>query len=187
MCRHNADGKRQRALVLGAEGPLRREPLAARKPGSRADAGDGFAFSLESDRPFGRAVEQRHVFRQIGNLLPGLSRVESARKDEDANRFLVELLEAVDQSEAGRQAVVSFEERVARQQHEIDAAFEGHADEPFKAARVASCTTDATRGGRGNVSPIASSRRMFAACRKRNGSKGMGGASLRPGQRGAEV
>ena len=124
----NGSGRR----VIGAQGSLGRKALAARKPGSRAEAGDGFAFALEGDGPFGRAVEQRHVFRQIGNLLPGLGRVEAARKDEDANRFLMKLLESVDEGEAGWQAVVGFDERVARQQHEINAAFEGHADEPFE-------------------------------------------------------
>ena len=187
VCRHDADGKWKRALVLGAQGSLGREAFAARQPGSRAEAGDGFAFALERDRPFGRAVEQRHVFRQIGNLLPGFGRVEAARKDEDANRFLMELLESVDEGEAGRQAVVGFDERVARQQHEIDAPFEGHADEPFEGGprRVLHNRRHPRRQGERLSNRIveADIRRVQKAQRfKRHGR-----SLPSPGQRGAEV
>ncbi len=150
--RQNADGKRHGALALGPQLALgRSRPFAMGKTRRGGDACDRLALAFERHGSLRRGVEERHVLGQIGNLLPGLRRVEGPGKDEDANGLLGKLLQAVDEREPCRQAVLRLDEGVSRQKQEIDAAIQGDADQPLEGGprRILHDRRDARRQRKG--------------------------------------
>ncbi len=128
--RENAD--------LERDGPLAGRPqfvaeraglLAGRHHQLGPDAGDDFIVAFDGDHAPRPALQQCDIFGQIRDLLPGVEGVERSGQHERPNVAFVELLKRIEQGEAGGEAFIGLDERVARQQHKIDFVLDRQGDE----------------------------------------------------------